>query len=1519
MNIFSTSRKAVAFFGGLMVFLLAGGVKAQDRPQPQHYTEIDYSQTITVGGAAVTGKLSSAAGTVQDWYDNVVIATGLSFNAKAGKGYLITVKYQPADYGVWQSGASYGILTGGDLVGDWNDVISQKEVWGYGSGTLTIIDHFTSQTDDTFRILLLGYAQNELNYTITIEERDFIHLMAVDYSRIITVNGNAVTGKLSENLVINYFNQPVTAAGLSFNAVTGKRYRIRVNYQNTDFETIRGWYDIMAVRDRGGETIYSLINSFNGSGYETVDVIGNFMSDETGIVRILLYNTELKELNYTVTVEEVKLYSDLDYSQTITVNGSATTGTLSEERMVDHWGQTFTAAGLSFNAVAGKIYKISIKYLAGTVNTGVGYSILKGGNLVNSSSDVIDNKWGITGYFESPETGLLRILLWNHDRNHLNYTVAIEEVNVISYTGLDYFENKIIVNAPAVTGKLSGSVDYSGTIMPAAGFSFDAVTGKTYSVNIKYKFGTNVQVGYHILTGGDLVGDWNDVIYEKTDWGYGSGTLTVIGHFTSPETGQLRVLLYDRNLNELDYTITIEEVISYTELNYSNTITVGGSEVKGKLSQSVIYLKQWEYSDNNTVTASDLSFQAQEGKIYKVTVKYESNTPVNMGTGYSILKSGTLAGNDDDVISRYERSNYGTEFTVSWYFTSPKTDLLRVLLWDYNWNELNYTVTIEDADNISYTALDYSQTITVNGAATAGKLSSRVIQNWNKEIRTANTAGLSFDAVEGKSYLITIMFPANPTTSYASAECWILTSKNLTGTSSDILSSGGQGFISGSPFYGVGALTVTRTFRSTETGKLRVLLNGSEQDYNVTIEEIILYTDLNYSQAVTVDGSVVTGKLSKELVSDPWPSSVATAAGLSFNAKAGERYIITVRYQAQESNVFIGAYYRILTGGNLVGNSDDIINSVISNNGWGTVTATGNFTWPTDGTFRILLQDPRRNELDYTITIEKLISHTELNFSAKEEVTLNAPAVEGALSEPVYLDFHNNWSGHLAHESFPAEAGKTYNITVTYQADENVTINPGYFILPSEDLTGNNSNAVNYQANKGVYMSSGHFIQTSGNVAANSGDFIDDNWGYGTGTVTVSGTFTSPTNGTFPVLLLDNNGNSLKYYFHVATPHDCNDNIDWSAEKTVIRAANCTQPGRKAHVCSFCKLEHDAEVIGALGHNLVWNITTPATCLSAAVETNACNRLNCTHTAGTRNSPTALALDHILENVTAISETCTNTGRTAGVQCTRLNCTHNTSTLIAALGHTLENVTALSPTCTNAGRTEGVRCTRTNCTHNTSESIAVLGHNLVWNVTAQATCLLAAVETHTCNRANCAHTEGARAGAAALGHSFGDWTVKTPATETAEGVRERVCTRPSCTVSETGSIDKVSILSFNRIITNPQNKNGNDAAEPVSVLPNEFTAGPNPVLRSAGAVNFYWQGNGINSAKLFIYDASGNLIKRIDIRDNTIGKSERREVGSWDFKDSKGRLISEGTYVVKGNLTVRDGKKEKVSLILGVR
>jgi len=125
-----------------------------------------------------------------------------------------------------------------------------------------------------------------------------------------------------------------------------------------------------------------------------------------------------------------------------------------------------------------------------------------------------------------------------------------------------------------------------------------------------------------------------------------------------------------------------------------------------------------------------------------------------------------------------------------------------------------------------------------------------------------------------------------------------------------------------------------------------------------------------------------------------------------------------------------------------------------------------------------------------------------------------------------------------------------------------------------------------------------------------------------------------------------------------------------------------------------------------------------------------------------------------------------------------------------------------------------------------------------------------------------------------------------------------------------------SVLSPDRT---PGNRPVTDVETPVTALSGEFTAGPNPVARSAGKVDFFRQGKRVENVTLIIFDASGNVVNKVKISDKASGDQSRRLVGSWNLKDAKGRAVAEGTYLVKGVVKTSDGKTERVSLLLGVR
>jgi hypothetical protein len=126
-----------------------------------------------------------------------------------------------------------------------------------------------------------------------------------------------------------------------------------------------------------------------------------------------------------------------------------------------------------------------------------------------------------------------------------------------------------------------------------------------------------------------------------------------------------------------------------------------------------------------------------------------------------------------------------------------------------------------------------------------------------------------------------------------------------------------------------------------------------------------------------------------------------------------------------------------------------------------------------------------------------------------------------------------------------------------------------------------------------------------------------------------------------------------------------------------------------------------------------------------------------------------------------------------------------------------------------------------------------------------------------------------------------------------------------------------AINSSNRVI--PGEREEEAVINIPVIVAGDITVGPNPVTRQAGAVNIFRVGRQIIDGSLTVYDASGNFVRRVSINDNASGSSAARVIGSWDFTDSRGKPVAEGTYLLRGVVTTTGGSRERVSVVIGVR
>jgi hypothetical protein len=131
-----------------------------------------------------------------------------------------------------------------------------------------------------------------------------------------------------------------------------------------------------------------------------------------------------------------------------------------------------------------------------------------------------------------------------------------------------------------------------------------------------------------------------------------------------------------------------------------------------------------------------------------------------------------------------------------------------------------------------------------------------------------------------------------------------------------------------------------------------------------------------------------------------------------------------------------------------------------------------------------------------------------------------------------------------------------------------------------------------------------------------------------------------------------------------------------------------------------------------------------------------------------------------------------------------------------------------------------------------------------------------------------------------------------------------------------------SVLSTERVIFQNEPHEETSDIFSANVMQGKFSAGPVPVSKQAGSVSFFWQGRSIRNGTLYIYGHTGNLAKKVNISDkcqDSQGNQEKRNIGEWDLTCSNMRPISEGSYLVRGTITAKDGATKKISVILNVR
>ena len=239
--------------------------------------------------------------------------------------------------------------------------------------------------------------------------------------------------------------------------------------------------------------------------------------------------------------------------------------------------------------------------------------------------------------------------------------------------------------------------------------------------------------------------------------------------------------------------------------------------------------------------------------------------------------------------------------------------------------------------------------------------------------------------------------------------------------------------------------------------------------------------------------------------------------------------------------------------------------------------------------------------------------------------------------------------------------------------------------------------------------------------------------------------------------------------------------------QAVVTAPTCTEGGYTTYTCSRCQDSYTADATEALGHDFgEWVEVTPATEEAAGLKRRDCSRCD----AYEEEEIPKLDHTHIpgeAQEENRVEPSCTEAGSyDLVVRCTACGeIISSTPQTIPALGHDFGNWYEATPaTCTEAGVSRR-DCSR--CEEFETQPIAALGHDYQAVVT-EPTCTEAGYTTYTCSRCQDSYVADETT---ALGHAWGDWVVTKEATKSAEGEKQRTCSR--CNEVETEAIPALKI------------------------------------------------------------------------------------------------------------------------------
>ena len=145
--------------------------------------------------------------------------------------------------------------------------------------------------------------------------------------------------------------------------------------------------------------------------------------------------------------------------------------------------------------------------------------------------------------------------------------------------------------------------------------------------------------------------------------------------------------------------------------------------------------------------------------------------------------------------------------------------------------------------------------------------------------------------------------------------------------------------------------------------------------------------------------------------------------------------------------------------------------------------------------------------------------------------------------------------------------------------------------------------------------------------------------------------------------------------------------------KLISSTGDCLAEGIKTYQCSHCEDTYTEEVVGT-GEGHKWVLVSID--VEPSVDENGNTvpgsaTYQCSACGAPATFPVGCAHDEAVE-IPAVAPTCTETGLTAGAQCSVCGYITVAQEIVEALGHTEIVDEAVAPTCTTTGLTEGKHC-----------------------------------------------------------------------------------------------------------------------------------------------------------------------------------------------------------------------------------